>query len=265
MTEKYALIRKITPKATWRFLRLVRNFVLYGQFDMFHNVNIETSTICNRACSYCPRSIFPRPKMFLSPKLWKKTINDLEEIGYSDNLMPVGYGEPLLDRRLPDFIKYARQTLSNAFISVYTNGDFMDSSIFNKLVSVGVDKFVVSLHKPRNNFMDFYRELPDEKKKYIKFNITENITKQLNTIGGLVNIPKKWKKVWKKCDLNQLTIKANGDVAICCHDYFGKVIFGNVGNEKLIDIWNKPQFKQIRKNLRKGEADLELCKKCMEI
>ena len=61
-----------------------------------------------------------------------------------------------------------------------------------------------------------------------------------------------------------MTINYKGDIILCCNDYFGKYKFGNVANEKLIDIWNKKGYKKIRQNNMDGKFSLDICKNCKE-
>ena len=56
-----------------------------------------------------------------------------------------------------------------------------------------------------------------------------------------------------------------GNVILCCNDYFSNIIMGNLENESILEIWHKEKFKKLRENLRKGQLDLEMCKKCKNI
>jgi len=42
-------------------------------------------------------------------------------------------------------------------------------------------------------------------------------------------------------------ISSNGDILLCCHDIFNSVTIGNILEEPLETIWNKPSYKKIRK------------------
>jgi radical SAM protein with 4Fe4S-binding SPASM domain len=41
-----------------------------------------------------------------------------------------------------------------------------------------------------------------------------------------------------------------------------KYKFGNIKNEHLMEIWNKPEFVQVRKDVLNGKFDLPICKYC---
>lgn len=259
------ILAKITPREIKKIIRKADNLRKYGLIDVFQNVTIETQTNCTRTCSYCPISKHPQEWNKMNFSLWKKIINELNEINFSGNLFPNGYNEPLVDINMLKMIKYARTKLPNAFLAIYTNADVLTMESFYKFIKIGLDEFVVSLHEPQNKFMETYDKMSDSEKKIIQFNITDkNRNSILDTRAGIVRTIGK-QRIWNKCDVKALVIRADGSVPICCSDYFKEAVFGNVKNEKLINIWNKPKYKRIRENLWNGIADFDLCKRCMEI
>ena len=57
-----------------------------------------------------------------------------------------------------------------------------------------------------------------------------------------------------------LFILWNGDVTICCMDFDGKIIVGNVNDTDLLDIWTSKRFNRLR--LLHLKNKLSLCKNC---
>ena len=55
----------------------------------------------------------------------------------------------------------------------------------------------------------------------------------------------------------------NGNVLLCCNDYHSSIKFGNLEKEKIIDIWEKPIYKNFRRQLKKKQFVLPICKKCV--
>jgi hypothetical protein len=49
-----------------------------------------------------------------------------------------------------------------------------------------------------------------------------------------------------------INVKLEGDMRICCNDYNSKIIFGNIKDERIIDIWNNEEYKTIRTKLLSG-------------
>ena len=245
----------------------------YGNADMFNNINIETTTLCNRRCSYCPNSVFDRSlkqnEKLMPEDLFKKILNDLRSLRFTGRISPHFYGEPLLDKRLAGLMSMAHATLPKAKLEIYTNGDLLDITLMENLYEAGVRNYVVALHGDKNE-----NELNEERfgrlRKQMKTNgkavvidlINLHNDSFLSNRGGLVNVKKVAKKVFCQYASNALVISTNGDVLLCCNDYLGQVSFGNVAKEALSEIWSKPGFKKIRKEISKGIFKADICKKC---
>lgn len=68
------------------------------------------------------------------------------------------------------------------------------------------------------------------------------------------------------CDMpfNQLAIRPNGDVVLCCYDLLGREVMGNIHQEKLSHIWTNSAYHKLRLNMlnHKVEELPVICKKC---
>ena len=104
---------------------------------LFEAVEIETTTVCNRTCSYCPNSAIKRPAGNMDEALFRSIIDSLKEMDFSGRVSPHFYGEPLVDRRILKFIAYTREKLPKAFIKLFTNGDLLTYDLFLKLLESG--------------------------------------------------------------------------------------------------------------------------------
>lgn len=60
------------------------------------------------------------------------------------NLKPFLMNEPLLDHRLPDFIRYAREHLPEANIGFSTNGQLLEGEVAERLLNSGVTEILVN-------------------------------------------------------------------------------------------------------------------------
>jgi len=249
----------------YNLLIFIFRIAKYGESHWFSAVEIETNSVCNRKCLYCPNSLYKREPGLMDKKLFMKIIRELKDLRYSGHIYPHFYGEPLLDRRLPELIKYTRSNLKNCWIRIYTNGDFLTKSLFEKLVANGVNEFYVTGHggfRPKN-----IKKLQqtDLGSKIIHFQKVNSVTNPLFNRGGLVRVKKPI--VMDKCLLsaNNLVIDFKGNVILCCNDYFSKYKFGNVKKEKIVNIWRKNKYKRIRNDIKKGKFNLKICQKCIGI
>ncbi len=250
MKIKYQVNNKVKIRLGKMYYNTL-NIINHGTTDMFHKLGIETSTLCNRACSYCPNSKFTRGNHKMKFSLFKKIIGDLKKINYNQWVIPSFYNEPLLEKRLPKLLKYTKEQLPKSKVWIFSNGDFLDEKIFNRIDKY-VTKYLITNHGNLNS------NIPESNK------ITIENLQYFSTRGGLVNIKNRKKVIMKKCfwATFMCQITYNGDVVLCCNDYFGKYVFGNIKNENLIDIWNKSNYKKIRKDLRNGIVKLPICKNC---
>jgi len=244
------------------------NRALGDSFDQVHTLYIETLTACNLRCSYCPNSVYERGliknNQEMETKLFYKIIDELAELNWVGDIQPHSYGEPLLDGRLPSFCSYIREKIPLASISIYTNGELLNIDWYKKLVSAGVNKFRVTQHLDNESkgTLDVIRYR--EKQGYDNIEFTYTKLKHINSRGGLVDVDEG--KLRQECNYpdHHVGISFDGQILICCNDYLNEAKVGNIKDEKLIDIWQKPIYKDIRANIRSGNFTLDICKNCTD-
>ena len=235
-----------------------------GLNGFFNTVIIETTTYCNRRCSYCPNVNFDRGsrknEITLNPNLYYKIIDELSELKFSGKLLPHLYGEPLMDKRLPEMLGYAKKKLNDSMIAIHTNGDYLNEELIQKLAKNSVDAIIITEHgdKLRQNLIDLKHKYSNQ----IKITYRPKTELELMNRGGAVDLSDY--KRFKKCmyPSQALTINALGKVVLCCNDYHGDYVFGDLQTETILDIWNKQSFSKIRKQTKKGNFQLDICKKC---
>ena len=69
----------------------------------------------------------------------------------------------------------------------------------------------------------------------------------------------------KQCDnfLHKLVFTTKGDLTLCCNDWDGKVVFGNIMEHPLSIILASHKYREYYYAHREGKAkDLPLCKEC---
>ena len=244
------------------------NKVLGDSFDQVHTIYIETLTACNLRCSYCPNSVYERGliknNQEMDPELFYKIIDELADLNWVGEIDPHSYGEPLLDGRLPSLCSYIRQKIPLAKIGIYSNGELLNIDWYKKLVSVGVKRFSVTQHLKNQSkgTLDVIRYR--EKHGYDNVEFTYTRLKHINSRGGLVDVDEG--ELRQECNYpdHHVGISFDGQIMICCNDYLNEVNVGNVGNENIIDIWQKPIYKDIRTNIRSGNFTLDICKNCTD-
>jgi radical SAM protein with 4Fe4S-binding SPASM domain len=239
---------------------------------------ISNSGICNRKCSFCPRSDpdFKEINKFIDYNLYLKFIDELSDHKYSGTIIFSGYVEPLLHKRIYSDISYARMKLPNVNLELITNGDPLNDERTIKLFDSGLSILLISAYDGPDQVKEFENMMERtkiDKKRFIirKRYYSENKDFGLtisNRAGNLVNakykIPPLTEPLSKRCNYPFYTffIDYNGDVQMCSHDWGKKMILGNLKNESIKSIWCSKKFQFVRKKLIKGERNFSPCNVC---
>lgn len=101
-------------------------------------VHLETQTLCDARCRFCPGARLDRPAGRMPDTLVAKVISDLGEIPRELPLTisPYLVNEPFLDDRLFDILRVINDELPNATIRLATNGTSLDERKLSLLNTV---------------------------------------------------------------------------------------------------------------------------------
>ena len=112
-------------------------------------VQIQTSTRCNAACGMCPYPEITGEAGFrhklMSESLFIDIVRQLQGKGVQ-RLALFLMNEPLLDKRLPDWIHLARKQLPQTELTLFSNGSALTEKMLYRLVDAGLDELTVSVH-----------------------------------------------------------------------------------------------------------------------
>ncbi|MFH1452224.1 MAG: radical SAM/SPASM domain-containing protein [archaeon] len=269
IVSKIIYYGKIVPP----FIRL-RNLIYYGKSDFFNILNIETTTYCNLRCKFCPNSIYDRGllenKKLMETKLFKKIIDELSEVKFRDGIALHLYGEPLSDERLSDFVEYIKKHCPKVKTSINTNGFLLTIPIYQSLVKAGVSNILVSQYGnsiPPNckKVLEYLKTRPKKENKltYRIFGDSEDGSDAVYNRGGEIKLDKIPDLPGCFYPKKVIHIDFNGNILMCGQDYHSTIVQGNLNKEKLLEIWNKPSYRKLRKQFDKLEFHLEICKKCI--
>ncbi len=246
----------------YKFYMSFSNFIKYKDANFFRSVSIEISTFCNRTCYYCPNALEETPVDFMTEETFNKIIDQLKEINFSGSISYHFYNEPLLDKRLPNFIRHVKKNLPNCVNRIASNGDFLSIELADDLIDAGVFDIGVTIHDIDSE--RFLNKLEPVLKKYPQHIHIDSIhDKPISNRGGAIEVKNLDKKDTCTDPLKALTLDYNGNVLLCCNDYYRKHSFGNITRDKISRIWQSEAFFKLRKELRNGIANLGICRKCM--
>ena len=107
------------------------------------HVDIETTNLCDLKCIMCERKDMKRPKGAMSMELFKSIIRQCDEIGV-DSVKLALWGEPFLNPRLVDMVRWAREN-SSLILQCNTNANLMTPGKSRGLVRAGLDQLSISI------------------------------------------------------------------------------------------------------------------------
>lgn len=271
--EKYIkqiALRAIDRKRVPLIRAYIDRIMSIKPFPIFDHVEIETINRCNNACSFCPvnRNYDSRPFKLMDNRLFQVIIGQLREFNYSGNIGLFSNNEPLLDDRIYEFVKIAKEALPRACLRILTNGllltvdkmkDLMKHIDYLAINNYGDDLRLIEPVRAVYEYCQKNRVYQDRIKIYIR-----KKNEILMNRAGQAKNRSKIKPLHSSCayPFMQLVIRPDGKVSLCCNDALGGMTMGDLTKEKIIDIWNGRIFLQTRENLLNGRRYVSLCSLC---
>jgi radical SAM protein with 4Fe4S-binding SPASM domain len=269
-------------------------------------VRFEPSTICNYACSICPLGTgsFKRSGEVMTQDLFEKLIDKIREQAPQINTCTLsGMGEIFTDAGILSKIQYAAD--SGFDIHLLTNGSLLNKIIIKRLLKIGIKSIRISFHTPiPNHFtkitgtsalilkklcqnIKYLSKHRGSTRLIITSNLTENFINDVEAIKKfclpLVDLLEIWRPHnWASwgtyrqnirqritCGRPQhgpLQIQVDGTVNMCCFDFNGELLLGDLKKQSLQGIFNSNVYKKILKfhKNHKNKQNL-LCKNCDQL
>jgi len=257
-------------------------------------IQIELTEGCNLMCDFCGiKGIREKAGCykFLSLDNAKTIAANIEQTGWNSKIEFAMHGEPTanpLHREIfAAFANVKNQLMitTNGFKLVRNAKKKMEFLLFGLGINViAIDDYQ---HNPfSKKILDqlsredlAYHHYPREK-KYSPHNryeindhhiiFVEDISKakkgthaKLNNHCGCASLPRR-APMMKRCakPFRELSIRWDGNIAICCNDFVGWYKCGNALEEPLQKIWNNRYFNACRKILYNNSRDFTPCKWC---
>ena len=218
---------------------------------------------------------------------------------YDTAIVFSGRGEPTLNERLEDLVRRARQTLPLHPIMVETSlagyrDDFLPARLGNLLtagatmIAVNCSPETGALQMIHDNYEAIvrlvgceligYPELPVDGRQHVEpprrviscvtpddpdaydSRLRERRKANLGACGG----PPNTDLVYSACErpFTELSVRADGRVAICRNDWRGVVKMGDLNTDRLSDLWNSIEFDAVRRELFVDRTKISICRTC---
>ena len=301
MTGIKATARRAAEALLRRQARPVRRLLLAAGRDRAPQlpeiVQIESTNICNAKCVFCPRDEMHRRQGVMSRELFRKIVDECAALGITHVRMH-NYGEAFLDRYLTEKVRYAKEKGIRE-VGMISNGSLITDKVARGMIEAGLDAINISIDAGGKDVFEQTRvglnydkvianverlvrirgELGRKRPKLILSFVRQN-----NSADEHAFI-EHWRKIADKIHVTELhnwagtlTLESNvnypcyrpwltftvlwdGRVSLCCADFDGKIILGDLNTQTIREIWNAEPYRAARRqHLESGGPDV--CRAC---
>lgn len=274
------LLRSFVPRAIRnrlhnKFAEQSKIRMLQDNLSLFKIIHIETRTLCNGACSFCPAAAQykSRPDFYMPKEMYSKIIDQLQLLNYRGRISSYCNNEPLIDERIYDFLKEARIKCPDSYLEVKTNGKNLDIEKLRLLIDIGVNKISINDYENTDDFSPNIKKIIHaifENKlefKKSKVSIAWRKQKQIlqNRAGTSPNLPPASVPMRRFCSrpFEMITIGTEGQIGICSSDFNFQHTIVNIKDMSLSEAWHSSEYQRIRDNIVHGDRTCTVpCRKC---
>jgi MoaA/NifB/PqqE/SkfB family radical SAM enzyme len=239
--------------------------------NALQSITINPTELCNRTCHFCPRSdasVYPNQNLHISEETVRNISTQLKINNYRNRIGWSGNGEPLLAKNFLNLVNIiSSENPQIETIELNTNGDKLSSGLIKDIYDSGINHIIVSVYdgdNSLNKFLELFKNYDSNtytlRKSYYH---SDNFTGFTNRAGAVkLNEEKITEYKTNKCYLPfyKLFIDWNGDIIVCCEDWFklSKTAL-NINTHSLEEIWTSDFLNTYRKNLKEGNRNLKVC------
>ena len=260
-------------------------------------VQIESTNICNAKCVFCPRDEMHRRQGVMEMPLFEKIVDECVALGIT-HVRVHNYGEPFLDRQLVEKVRYAK-TKGIAEVGMISNGSLITEEIARGMIEAGLDAINISVdasgketfERTRVNLnydevignvetlVRLRREMGRKRPKLILSFVRQDnsadeqaFIAHWGTIADKIHVTDlhNWagtlnqeSDVRYPCYRPWLTFTVlwDGRVSLCCADFDGRHILGDLRTSTIAEVWNGEAYRDVRRqHLEHGGP--EICRSC---
>lgn len=115
-----------------------------------YSLFVDVCNVCNFKCKFCAIQYaereLPFRKMSMEYDLFRKVMDDLKEFPEPLKMLRLATnGEPLLNKRLPDMIRYAKEGGVSEWVEIVSNASLLSPELNRQLISAGLDRIRISI------------------------------------------------------------------------------------------------------------------------
>ena len=261
------------------------------------SIQVEFTEGCNRGCSFCGlrgmRKTGTEPYYYMTKDTATRIASEIARVGWNSRIIFSMHGEPTLNKNWLNIIRLFRKKLPDAVFSIMTNGLGIASqedmgTMLSRISKSGLNDLIIDMYTPNDDghqIKDFCESngieyqildkgVPLYSSSSKKFRILFNPPIQTDE-GSAINrhlcnhcgaaAPLDYSYEGKRCarPFREMTFRYDGSVSLCCNDFRGQYLIGNINDRDIDDIWQDKRFQAARILLYAGERGAFVpCKGC---
>jgi sulfatase maturation enzyme AslB (radical SAM superfamily) len=260
-------------------------------------VQIESTNLCNAKCVFCPRDEMHRRQGVMDFDLFRKIADECAALGITHVRMH-NYGEAFLDRQLVEKVRYAKSR-GIAEVGMISNGSLITEDVARAMIEAGLDAINISVdaagkevfertrvHLDYDTVIDNIRTLARLRQEMGRKRprLILSFVRQHDSADERAFI-EEWSRVADKVHVTDLhnwagtlnaqsdvnypcyrlwltfTVLWDGRVSLCCADFDGRNVLGDLRTQTIAQVWNSPAYRAVRRqHLQSGGP--EICRSC---
>jgi len=272
-------------------------------FTKTNEIRIETCTVCNYNCQMCARGTFRRKREVMPGALFDRIVaRTVEELPHINTATLSGFGEFSIDSQWRRKLEHAAQcfdrihVVTNLSLLRREDARYLLDHVSDIRVSIyGLDPetyrrihrspLTVRYEEVRDGILFLAEHRKDHQRiilNYIEMEDNRHQTRDwIAYWKDKVDLIEVWKphnwidgKQYRVLDASRLAtcgrpsggpiqVQVDGTVNVCCFDYNGEMLIGDLRVESFASIYEGERMKRIQRLHADGRADeLPLCRIC---
>ena len=143
LPEDFMRRRRLPPGIEWWLDQREGALILLPRLPDLRKLYVEPTTACNLNCRTCIRNTWEDPEQHMEMGVFRQLVAQMEALPKLERVVFSGLGEPLTHPDLLEMVGLVRER--GLDVTIGSNGLLLDRALSRELVSLGVDRLVVSL------------------------------------------------------------------------------------------------------------------------
>lgn len=264
-------------------------------------IQIEFTEGCNLRCDFCGIQGIRGKKRefkFMTPEIARTLAYRIEATGWNCRLEFAMRGEPTLNPDFEEIVRIFRMALPDQHMLLTTNGKHLlkkdreghptvwaGAQLFD-VVAIDCYEHSREIWEPIHDMLtednvsfswypDVKEANPHRRRTGVwrargEIVLVRDISQQTQgTHASLSNhcgsgSPLDYSKTSSRCTLpfREISVRFNGDIALCCNDWRGEYFCGNIREASLNEIWQGPEFDAARREIYHNGRTFRPCEGC---